>query len=100
MLHFKFPLCSYNLLLQLDSVGNTVDGQMGKYACMTSTVAIHADIKLIIVEHTMVGLSLAIYSSFLSFLSESVGTSKISGQKNVFYCHNKLNIMCSFSMTL
>ena len=48
----------------------------------------------------MVGLSLAIYSSFLSFLSESVGTSKISGQKNVFYCHNKLNIICSFSMTL
>ena len=32
MLHFKFPSCSYNLLLQLDSVANTVDGQklMGK----------------------------------------------------------------------
>ena len=79
MLHFKFPLCSYNLLLQLDSVGNTVDGQMGKYTCMTLTAAT-SDIKLIIVEHTMVGLSLAIYSSFFS---ESVGTSKISGQKNV-----------------
>ena len=52
---------------------------MGKYACMTSTV--HADIKIIIVEHTMVGLSLAIYSSFFS---ESMGTLKISGQKNVF----------------
>ena len=82
MLHFKFPLCSYNLLLQLDSVGNTVDGQMGKYACMTLTVATYtSDIKLIIVEHTMVGLSLAIYSSFFS---ESMGTSKISGQK-MFY---------------
>ena len=34
----------------------------------------------------MVRLSLAIYPSFLSFLSESVGTSKISGQikLNVF----------------
>ena len=87
MLYYKFPLCSYNLLLQLDSVGNTADGQIGKYACMTLTVAT-SDIKLIIVEHTMVGLSLAIY---LSFFSESVGTLKIGGQKNVLYCHNKLN---------
>ena len=59
---------------------STVDGQMGKYACMTLTVAT-SDIKLIIVEHTMVGLSLAIYSSFFS---ESVGTLKLVVKK-MFY---------------
>ena len=67
MLHLKFPMCSYNLLLQLDNVGSTVDGQMGKYACMTST-AVHVATcryKIFVVEHTVVGLSLAIYSSLL-----------------------------------
>ena len=52
MLHFKFSLCSYNLLLQLDSVANTVDGQMGKQLYTT----MHACIHKIIVQHTVAEL--------------------------------------------